>query len=96
MRQLKTTLTTGLMIGIAFLTVIHIGAQPPTIPQALNLALKFSGNLDSYVDCGNDPTFNINDSFTLEALIKPTRVTDNWMTIISKSEEFVVGGEKKN
>jgi hypothetical protein len=61
------------------------GAQ--WVPGKFGSALSFDG-VDDYVDCGNNPSVNLPDSFTIEAWIKPLGSTGNYNPTVDKQSNY--------
>jgi hypothetical protein len=51
----------------------------------INGALLFDGN-GGYVNCGNDPDFNLSDGLTVTAWIKVNAFTKDWQAIVTKGD----------
>jgi len=64
---------------------IEVG-DPCYAPGMHGQAISLDGSVD-YVDCGNDSSFDINDSITLSAWIKGT-FNNNWDPIIAKGLDW--------
>jgi len=60
--------------------------DPCYAPGMHGQAISLDGSVD-YVDCGNDSSFDINDSITLSAWIKGT-FNNNWDPIIAKGLDW--------
>jgi len=73
-----------------------INGDPKWVAGKIGAALEFDGS-DDYVDCGNDPSLNINDSITVAAWLKTTSTAHGYFvskgTAWDETGHYAIGQE---
>ncbi len=62
------------------------GSSPQWVAGKLGGALEFHGSGD-YVNCGNDPIFNVTDEMTVAAWVNIGTVPADWTGIVTKGDD---------
>ncbi len=73
-----------------------INGDPKWVSGKIGAALEFDGS-DDYVDCGNDPSLNINDRITVAAWVKTTSTAHGYFvskgTAWDETGHYAIGQE---